>query len=57
MSQGAEDDRMVSPLADADERAVESALRPKRLDDFVGQDRVREQLGLVLESARRRGRR
>ena len=51
-----EDDRVVSPLADSDERAIESALRPKRLDDFVGQGRVREQLSLLLRSALRRGR-
>ena len=50
-----EDERVVSALADADERAVESALRPKRLSEFVGQARVREQLSLVLESALRRG--
>src|ERR687890_763504 len=42
--------------ASADERLVEAALRPRRLDEFVGQERVREQLQLVLESARRRGR-
>ncbi|HEY4700549.1 MAG TPA: Holliday junction branch migration DNA helicase RuvB, partial [Streptosporangiaceae bacterium] len=48
--------RVVSPLADADDRAIESALRPKRLTDFVGQHRVRDQLSLVLESALRRGR-
>jgi holliday junction DNA helicase RuvB len=48
--------RMVSPLADADDRAIESALRPKRLTEFVGQQRVRDQLSLVLESALRRGR-
>jgi holliday junction DNA helicase RuvB len=54
---GAEDDdRVVSALADADERALESALRPKRLTEFIGQERVREQLSLVLESALRRGR-
>jgi holliday junction DNA helicase RuvB len=41
--------------ADDDERAVEGALRPKRLDEFVGQRIVREQLSLVLEAARRRG--
>src|SRR5215471_15536360 len=52
----AEDDRVVSPLADGDERAIEGALRPKRLDDFVGQGRVREQLSLLLRSALRRGR-
>ena len=35
---------------------MESALRPKRLSEFIGQARVREQLSLVLESALRRGR-
>jgi Holliday junction DNA helicase RuvB len=49
-------EEIVSPLADGDERQVEAALRPKRLDEFVGQQRVREQLSLVLESARQRGR-
>jgi len=49
-------DDLVSPLADADERAIETALRPKRLTEFVGQARVREQLSLILQSALRRGR-
>src|SRR6516162_8989065 len=48
-------ERLVSPLADADDRVIESTLRPKRLDDFIGQTRVREQLSLVLEGALRRG--
>ncbi|MGO8887821.1 MAG: Holliday junction branch migration DNA helicase RuvB [Streptosporangiaceae bacterium] len=48
-------DRFVSPLADADERAIEGALRPTRLTEFIGQNRVREQLSLVLEGALRRG--
>ena len=42
--------------ADADERAVEAALRPRSLDEVIGQQRVREQLALVLEAARARGR-
>lgn len=33
------------------ERAQEAALRPKRLEDFVGQQIVREQLSLVLDAA------
>jgi Holliday junction DNA helicase RuvB len=41
--------------ADAQERAVEGALRPKRLDEFVGQRVVREQLSLVLQAATGRG--
>jgi Holliday junction DNA helicase RuvB len=46
---------LVDVGADADERAVEGALRPKRLAEFVGQRVVREQLSLVLEAARGRG--
>jgi Holliday junction DNA helicase RuvB len=40
----------------ADERVVEAALRPRTLDELIGQDRVREQLQLVLHAARDRGR-
>ncbi|WP_344008724.1 Holliday junction branch migration DNA helicase RuvB [Nocardioides lentus] len=47
---------LVTAEADGDERAVEAALRPRTLDEVVGQQRVREQLGLVLEAARRRER-
>jgi len=46
---------LVGTDADPDERAVESALRPKRLSEFVGQRVVREQLSLVLEAAIARG--
>jgi len=48
----------AEPLAGTgeDERAVEAALRPRSLDEVVGQTRVRAQLGLVLEAARQRGR-
>jgi Holliday junction DNA helicase RuvB len=47
---------LTAAEADGDERAVEAALRPRTLDEVVGQQRVRDQLGLVLEAARRRGR-
>jgi holliday junction DNA helicase RuvB len=46
---------ILTPHAAPEERAGEGSLRPRRLDEFVGQARVREQLGVVLESARRRG--
>ena len=39
----------------AEEKVLEAALRPKALDDFVGQRTVRSQLSLVLESSRLRG--
>lgn len=38
------------------ERAAEAALRPRHLEDFVGQPVVREQLSLVLEASLQRGR-
>jgi holliday junction DNA helicase RuvB len=47
---------IVSSLADEDDEVVDAALRPKRLADFVGQERVREQLSLVIDAAKRRGR-
>jgi Holliday junction DNA helicase RuvB len=47
---------LTAAEAEGDERAVEAALRPRTLDEVVGQTRVREQLGLVLEAARKRGR-
>jgi Holliday junction DNA helicase RuvB len=47
---------LVDPAPFPEEREVEASLRPKRLDEFVGQPKVREQLQLVLESAMRRSR-
>jgi len=46
---------IVRPVADPDERAAESALRPTSLAEFEGQPRVSDQLGLMLEAARHRG--
>ena len=48
-------ERLVTASADDVERAAEAALRPRRLDEFVGQHVVREQLSLVLEAATSRG--
>lgn len=48
--------RLTAAEAEGDERAVEAALRPRSLDEVVGQQRVRDQLGLVLEAAKQRGR-
>ncbi|MGQ0625401.1 MAG: Holliday junction branch migration DNA helicase RuvB [Sporichthyaceae bacterium] len=47
---------LVDAAVQLDEQAIESALRPKRLAEFIGQHRVREQLSLVLDAARLRAR-
>lgn len=44
----------VNAGADEQERAAEAALRPKNLSVFVGQEKVRQQLDLVLTAARKR---
>ena len=42
---------LTAPEAENDERAVEAALRPRSLEEVVGQERVREQLSLLLQAA------
>ena len=48
-------DRIVAPDAEAGEERIEQRIRPRRLDECVGQPSVREQLGLFIEAARARG--
>lgn len=43
--------RETEPFAHDDDSAIESALRPKNLQEFVGQPKVREQLSLLLRAA------
>ncbi|HEY8706297.1 MAG TPA: Holliday junction branch migration DNA helicase RuvB [Gaiellaceae bacterium] len=45
----------LAPAIKEDEEAVEQTLRPRSLDDFVGQVRVKEQLGIALAAAKARG--
>jgi len=44
----------LDPSRTADEVAVEAALRPQELSQFMGQTRVVDQLGLLLDAARHR---
>jgi holliday junction DNA helicase RuvB len=48
-------DRIHDPVALPAEDDLDLSLRPKRLDDFVGQERVKEQLAVFIEAARARG--
>ena len=47
--------QFLAPVLRDDEEEVEQSLRPRRLDDFVGQERVKEQLDIALEAAKGRG--
>lgn len=48
------DNRPVSPNVQGAEADSESATRPHRLADFIGQDRIKENLRILLEAARAR---
>ena len=48
-------DRLVAPAAETGEEMLERRIRPRRLDEYIGQAPVREQLGLFIEAARARG--
>jgi Holliday junction DNA helicase RuvB len=50
-----ETERLVSPTASPHDVAIERSVRPKRLDEFVGQQVVREQMEIFIQAAARRG--
>ncbi len=55
MADVTQDERIVDPEVPEEEREFDAALRPRRIDEFVGQDRVKEQLALLVDGARARG--
>ena len=48
------DSRILTPSRVEDD-AQDEGLRPKRLDDYIGQDRIREQLQVAIEATKQRG--
>ena len=50
-----ETDRLISPaVTTPQEEAIERALRPKALDEYIGQEKTRGQLQIFIEAARKR---
>ena len=50
-----ETDRLIAATpASAQEEVLERALRPRMLDEYVGQEKIRNQLSIFIEAARRR---
>jgi len=48
-------EELLSPTAEPVEAAEETTLRPRHLDEFVGQPRLKEHLAILIEAARGRG--
>ncbi|KRD30105.1 MULTISPECIES: Holliday junction branch migration DNA helicase RuvB [unclassified Lysobacter] len=49
------DHRIIAPGATREDEALEASIRPKRLDEYLGQQPVREQLKIYIEAAKGRG--
>ena len=50
-----DEERVLGAVAAHDEPEIDRQLRPRRLDDFVGQEQIREQLAILIDAARSRG--
>lgn len=50
-----EADRLISPTASFDDETIDRAIRPKRLDEYIGQPHVRQQMEIFIQAARQRG--
>jgi holliday junction DNA helicase RuvB len=46
--------QFLAPAVVPDEEELEQTLRPRRLDDFVGQERIKDQLAIALTAAKAR---
>ena len=51
-----DEERIISPeLNDINEERLENSLRPKTLDEYIGQDKVKENMKVYIEAAKKRG--
>lgn len=50
-----EADRLISPSASFDDETIDRAIRPKRLEEYIGQPHVRQQMEIFIQAARQRG--
>ena len=48
-------ERLVSPKVVESDQVAETSLRPKRLEEYIGQERIKDNLRIFLEAARARG--
>lgn len=51
-----DEERIISPeLENSSEEKLENSLRPKTLDEYIGQDKVKENMKIYIEAAKKRG--
>ena len=49
-----EADRLIAPQAEKEEESLDRAIRPKYLDEYIGQPQVREQMKIFIQAAKQR---
>ena len=51
-----EEERLINPeLENSGEERLENSLRPKTLDEYIGQDKIKENMKVYIEAAKKRG--
>jgi len=50
-----DNERVVTPQIQEEDKGYDVALRPKRLEEFIGQSKIKENLNIFLEAAQKRG--
>ena len=52
-----EEERIISPeLENRNEERLENTLRPQTLEEYIGQNKVKENMKIYIESAKKKGR-
>ncbi len=52
---GEDEERIICPGYEPSDSDIETSLRPRAIDDYVGQDKVKENLKIFIEAAKKRG--
>ena len=50
-----EEERIVCPGLEKEDHDVEVTLRPRTLEEYIGQDKVKENMKVFIEAAQKRG--
>ena len=49
------DEHLIAPVSSPEDSSSEAALRPRRLEEYIGQEKTKENLRIFIQAARRRG--
>ena len=50
-----EENRVVNPNESSEDRPVEISLRPKEMSDYIGQEKIKDNIRITIEAAKKRG--